>query len=106
MPIVVETLDNGTARLGIGSGMTIYEAAGLKADLLRAVAEHPELDIDLSEVAELDTAGLQLLVLAKREAVKAGHVLRLSGHSGPVREVLGLYRMESYFGDPVVLPAD
>ncbi len=104
MPIVAET-QGGVTRLTVSGEMTIYEAASLKDDLLRAVAEHAEVEIDLSQVGELDTAGFQLLVLAKREALRAGRTLRLVEHSEPVREVLGLYRMESYFGDPVVLPA-
>ncbi len=104
MPIVTET-SGQVARVCISGEMTIYEAAGLKRELLRAVADHAEVEIDLSRVGELDTSGFQLLVLAKREAAKAGHTLRLVEHSEPVREVLNLFRMESYFGDPVVIPA-
>lgn len=104
MPIVTEA-QGGVARLTVSGEMTIYEAMSLKDGLLKAVAEYAEVEIDLSQVGELDTSGFQLLVLAKREALKAGHVLHLVEHSEPVREVLGLYRMESYFGDPVVLPA-
>lgn len=104
MSIVVEA-DGAKARLAISGEMTIYEAAELKTELLKAVADYAEVDIDLGAVGELDSAGFQLLVLAKREALKAGHQLRLAVHSEPVREVLSLYRMESYFGDPIVIPA-
>lgn len=104
MPIVAEQAGN-TLRLNIQGEMTIYEAGELKAELLRAVAEHPEVEIDLGGVGELDSAGFQVLVLAKREAVQAGHKLRLTVHSEQVREVLDLYRMASYFGDPIVIPA-
>lgn len=104
MPILAEA-SGAAVRLRVSGDMTIYQAAELKDELLQAVAGHPEVELDLSEVSDLDTAGFQLLVLAKREAAKAGAALHLAGRSDPVQEVLALYRMESYFGDSVVLPA-
>lgn len=83
--------------------MTIYHAAELKAPLLDSIARCREMEINLSEVVEMDTAGFQLLLLAKREAVRAGKSLRLVAHSPATLEVLDLYNMASYFGDPVVI---
>jgi anti-sigma B factor antagonist len=105
MNIVTER-SGPVTRLNVSGEMTIYCAQELKAELLQAVSESRELEINLAGVSELDTAGLQLLVLAKREAAKAGKALSLAGHSQPVREVLSLYRIESYFGDPIVIPAE
>ncbi len=85
--------------------MTIYNAAVQKQMLLEALAECDELDLDLSQVAEMDTAGFQVLLLAKREALKAGKAVNLSAHSKAVTELLDLYNMASYFGDPMVIPA-
>ena len=83
--------------------MTIYEAAADKPVLVEALSSAKELEIDLSGVAEMDTAGLQLLILAKRESLKAGKRLILTGHGEVSLDVLDRYNLASYFGDPVVI---
>ncbi|MBW8365235.1 MAG: STAS domain-containing protein [Rhizobium sp.] len=85
--------------------MTIYSAAELKPTILAALEQSDEVDIDLSEVSEVDTSGVQLLMLMKREALAAGKGLTLSGHSPAVLEVFELLGLGSWFGDPQVLPA-
>lgn len=100
-------LDNSVrpARLTLAGEMNIYAAAGLKSRLLAPVGDCAELEIDLSRVAEIDSAGLQLLILAKRQALAQGKTLTLSGHSKPVLELLELYNLAAYFGDPMVITA-
>lgn len=85
--------------------MTIYSAAELKPALLEALGQSDEIEIDLSGVSELDTSGVQLLMLVKREAVAAGKGLTLSGHSPAVLEVFELLGLGGWFGDPQLLPA-
>jgi anti-anti-sigma regulatory factor len=83
--------------------MTIYGAAGLKGDLLAALIDQPEPPlIDLSEVAEIDTTGVQLLLLAARECAARGNTLSLRNPSGIVREALALLRLH----DVHLTPAD
>jgi anti-sigma B factor antagonist len=89
----------------INEDMTIYNAAVQKVMLLEALADCEELDLDLSQVSEMDTAGFQILLLSKREALKANKTVRLTAHSKAVTELLDLYNMASYFGDPMVIPA-
>jgi anti-sigma B factor antagonist len=103
MPIKIELGAEGSSRAVVDGSMTIYEAAIDKPVLLDAVAKASETVIDLSSVREMDTAGLQLLILAKREALKAGKVLRLWGRSAVCLDVLERYNLASYFGDPVVV---
>lgn len=92
-------------RLHAAGEMTIYSAAELKPALLAAMGQSDEIEIDLSGVSELDTSGVQLLMLVKREAVAAGKGLTLSGHSPAVLEVFELLGLGGWFGDPQVLPA-
>ena len=66
MAIKIETGPEGRSRAIVEGSMTIYEAAADKPVLLDAVAKAEETEIDLSSVREMDTAGLQLLILAKR----------------------------------------
>jgi anti-anti-sigma factor len=97
--------EQGHRNITINEDMTIYNAAVQKAMLLEALADCEELDLDLSQVSEMDTAGFQILLLSKREALKANKTVRLTAHSKAVTELLDLYNMASYFGDPMVIPA-
>jgi len=56
----------------IGSDLTIYTVAEWKETLLSELEGSPALAIDLSDVSELDTAGLQLLLFTGREAQRTG----------------------------------
>ena len=102
MMIHVET-EEGRRRLRIGGELNVYSAPELKRQLLDHLGVDAELEINLSQVSEMDTAGFQVLYLAKREAMKSGKTLRLMSHSPAVLEVMDLYNMAAYFGDPVVI---
>lgn len=80
--------------------ITIYNAADMKTILLDTLQVHNKIEIDLAEVSELDTAGVQLLVLARREADKADKSLSLITPSEVVQEMLNLYHLTSYFDSP------
>jgi anti-sigma B factor antagonist len=103
MTISIETL-NGVCCVRVAGEMTIYQAAELKAELLPCLELGAELEINLSGVSEMDTAGFQLLLLTKRVAAGVGKPLRLTEHSQATLEVLDLLNMASYFGDPVMMP--
>lgn len=96
----------GVRRLAIQGEMGIYGAAERTRDLLAQLAACAELELDLSGVEEMDSAGLQVLLVVKAEAQATGKPLRLLNHSRAVFEVLELLRMQDHFGDPVVIPAD
>lgn len=89
----------------IEGDFTIYQAAESKSPLMAAIAESDELEINLAGVTELDSAGLQLLLLAKREANERGKTLRLVAHSEASLNVIDLLSLASFFGDPIVVPA-
>ncbi len=74
--------------------MTIYTCGELKPRLLEELAAHPDATrLDLSQVVELDTAGLQLLLTARRYASDAGRELTLANPSRVVADVLELCRL-------------
>lgn len=86
--------------LRIEGELTVVRATELKPVVL---SDPPPVEIDLSGVTEMDTAGLQLLILAKREALAAQRDLHLVRHSPAVLEVFDLLNMASYFGDHLVM---
>ena len=104
MPIICDTRA-GVAYLCIEGEMTIYTAADLATQLLPFLAAPEELEIDLSQVTEMDSSGVQLLMLAKRETLQLGLPLRLVGHSQTVLDTFELCDLAGYFGDPLVLSA-
>jgi len=54
-------------RLAVTGDMTVYCASELKTALLEQVpADSPTLEVDLSQIGEIDTAGLQLLLMLSR----------------------------------------
>lgn len=95
--------DAGARLLHIEGEMTIYRAAELKQTLLSALEQREVLEVDLSAVTELDTAGVQLLLLAKKTAQAGRRELRLAAHSPAVVDVLEMLNLIPYFGDPIVI---
>lgn len=89
--------------LVIEDELTIFTAAEQKPRLLAFVDSGDELEIDLAKVHEIDTAGLQLLILIKRQAAQTGKNLRFVMHSKEVLEILELTNLTMTFGDQVVL---
>lgn len=100
---VATVFHDDTCCLGIEGEMTIYSAAELKATMLEGIARCQRLEINLSQVSEMDSAGLQLLYLVKREAAGMNKQVALVAHSPATLEVLDLYNLSSHFGDPVLM---
>lgn len=98
----VENKKPQNGRIAIAGELTIYTVLELKDQLLTGLSATEELELDLSEVGEIDAAGLQLLVLVKQEATAAGKALRFTGHSPVVLELLDLSGLAGFFGDPLL----
>lgn len=100
-----QTTPEGATRITVEGELDIYQAAEIKQRLIEELRAHPVLELDLSHVGQMDTAGFQLLALAKQESQRLGSVLRIVGHSAVVREVIEFFNMVAFFGDPLVIPA-
>lgn len=89
--------------LYIEGELSIYRAEELKHTLLAALEQSAALEVNLAGVTEFDTAGVQLLMLAKETARARHGELRLVAHSPAVVEVFELINLGAYFGDPLVI---
>jgi anti-anti-sigma factor len=90
--------------LQIDGDMTIYQAEELKQKLLTTLAASgASLTVDLQNVGEIDSAGIQLLIAAKHAAAAIGKSLVLTARSQAVTEVLELFGLVGFFAEP--LPA-
>ena len=92
-------------RLTLTEDLTIYHALDQKNTLLNALAASDELELDLLSVSEMDTAGLQLLILLKKEAQRSGKRVSIVAHSQAVRAVIDFCNLATELGDPLVIPA-
>ena len=82
--------------------MTIYVAQLLKQEFLSTLVDCQSLDINLANVSEIDTAGLQQLYLLKREALANKKTFTVSAHSPATQEVLTLCGMQDQFPESPV----
>lgn len=90
----------------IDGEMNIYNAVDLKESLVGGLRKYEELEINLAAVTHIDTTGIQLLILMKREAGKLGRILRLTNHSSVMLQAFDTYHITAFFGDPVVIPSE
>jgi anti-anti-sigma factor len=97
--------ENGICRLQMEGEFTIYHALDIKDGLMAHLAVNNEIELDLSGVTEMDTAGFQLLLATKREGTRLGKVVRYVSHSQATLEVIDLYDMAAQFGDPLLISA-
>jgi ABC-type transporter Mla MlaB component len=84
----------GDGRLVASGELTIYQAEAAKGVLAEAFGEGGVARLELGEVSELDTAGLQLLLLARDTAAARGEPLELGAVSDAARAVLDLARVD------------
>ena len=88
--------------MSLSGELTIFSVQDVRNRLLEALASTDELSIDLGEVSEIDTAGLQLMLLAKRSP---GKTVRFCHHSDAVVRLVDLANLAQKLGDPLVLKA-
>lgn len=85
--------------LALHGPMTIAQAAALREQLLHALAGGTTA-LDLAEVSEFDSAGVQLLLAAQHSAATAGQAFGLCAASPVVREVLQLLGLQALLAGP------
>ena len=89
-----------TAGLQIEGPLTFARASELQRAMLAVLQAQPSpVEFDLSDVTELDSAGVQLLLLAKSTAAAWDKELKLVGQSSAVRRTLELLRLDAHFGE-------
>ncbi len=78
----------------LGGDITIFRAAELKDDLMQALAVADQvLDLDLADVQEIDTAGVQLLLSTQLEAAARQKPLRCHNPSPQLVAVLAMLNL-------------
>lgn len=98
--------ENGVCQLAVNDEMTIYTAATFKEEFLGHLAGCQEMEVNLSGVSEMDSAGLQIMLMLRLEASRTDKQVQFTNHSEAVIDVLEMLNLAAHFGDPIILPAD
>lgn len=101
--IITTDIKDGVCHARVNGEMTIYTAAECRKLILHGLQSCDETEINLSGVTEIDSAGVQLLIQAKREGVRLGKPVKLVSHSAPVMEIIDLFRLAPEFGDLMIM---
>jgi anti-sigma B factor antagonist len=110
MPEIVPPPSSGCSGFAVAGDLTIHCAAERSAELLEALraqiatATPGELHLDLTALADIDSAGLQILVAARRLCAAHALRLRLQPCSLTVQQALDAYRLDDQLM-PIDLPA-
>lgn len=81
--------------LTLTDDLTIYHVADLKAHLQQALHQADDgLVIELTHIAEVDSAGLQLLLWLPQEAQRQQKTLHYTQPSHNLRELCQLYHLQ------------
>jgi anti-anti-sigma factor len=83
--------------------LTIYTVEARKDQLLAALDQSSRLELDLSGITEVDTAGLQLLIALERETQHRGVTLTWRAPSQAVIDALEISRLRTAFDNGTLL---
>ena len=84
--------------LALAGEMTIYESGQLWPALKPFTESQGDLRVDLTAVGEIDSAGIQVLLMARGEQQRGGGTFRVTGWSEPVREVVDAMNLGATLG--------
>jgi anti-anti-sigma factor len=91
-------LPDGSASLRLSGELTIYHAADLKQALLPLAEQAGAWALDLSGVTDVDSAGIQILLAARRTLAARGAALRVTACGAAADAAFSLYGMADAFG--------
>ena len=80
----------GQAVVALRGEVDVTAAAGVAAALAEVVARHPDIIVDLADLAFIDCCGLRALAGAREQARQAGGDLQLAAAQRPVLRALAL----------------
>ena len=89
-----EQKKTGHVSLSFEGEITIYTVAEIKSSLMEHLFKADKLELDLSKVQKMDTAGYQLFIFLKRESEIREKSVDFLNPSDEVARLLELYKGE------------
>lgn len=102
MPVAISHTQERSA-LNFSGELNIYLAAETMAQIKAELKSDLPIQVDLSEVDEIDAAGLQVLIALRLFAISHGLPFSVVAQSDVVMELLEMSDMAGFFGATVVL---
>ena len=91
-------MHDGLMNVQIGGELTIYSANGLFNEHVKNTSWADKVQIDLSNVQEIDTSGIQILLMIRKQVLSKEGELCFSKLSEPVQKYLDLFQLNEPFG--------
>jgi anti-sigma B factor antagonist len=105
----IETTMNETSLkfrpVAINGELNIYTAAEWRDRLASEIAGSDDVELDLTGVEEIDTAGLQLLIATCRQLANEGRQMHIGAVSAGVRMVLEFSSLTFLLPGTATLPS-
>ena len=87
---ITTTIDGSKATIALSGKLTVQTAVPLKAEVMGLPDTVSDIDIDVTELRYLSSAGLRVFVLATKLAMGRGGAMRLLHPSQDVLDVLAM----------------
>lgn len=105
MPVIINTQGKKT-HIEVQGELTIFTAQEVFEQMKNPALYSKEIELDLSQVTEMDSAGLQILLSVKSKCALHNTTLSITAHSVAVSELLTLSDLVGFFGDPLVIESE
>lgn len=92
--MITSSVKDNSVHVRISGSMTAPNAAALKEGMRNTLQSGHDLYLDLREVDEMDTAGFQLLVMLRTEALEKNIEFRITEHSAASNATIQIFRAE------------
>ena len=93
------TTEGSKALFSMAGELSVATAPDLEEALKSMPAELTDIDIDLSEVDYISSAGLRAMILAAKIAEERGGGLTVRNANDDIREVFEMTGLDGVFGD-------
>ncbi|MDH5444920.1 MAG: STAS domain-containing protein [Gammaproteobacteria bacterium] len=91
-----ENIKDGICDAAVEGELTIYHVNDFKNDLEKVIKKSTTLKLDLSQVSEIDTSCIQLLMQARNSCRDNEKTFELISISPAVEEVIEIFGLQSY----------
>ena len=88
---------NNSTEITFSGELTIFEAMEIYQTHLQAIKLKPKVIIKLSSVNEIDTAGVQILLVLFKEITKQNGEYEVSKLSDVISDYVKLFKLDNYF---------
>jgi ABC-type transporter Mla MlaB component len=91
-------------RIALAGEISRRTAAAVWEQLMAALSEATEIEVEVSQITAIDGTGLQVMIAAKRKAAAMAKTLNFTGHSTALIDALESAWLAADSADPTGVP--